>query len=360
MTARKSRNRRIDLVLAGVGRIQVSSGTNQRREYERRKQLVRELHADGRLDVLEALKAGAITLVEILAASRHSGARTLAAIVLHRPLWLAVEEALAAMDCSAETRNRYALSWRTLRATGLLGAGARIRDLGAVRWSIDVRPQFGGASDWNHLRRGVSATLSILLGDRMHPFRREVVVGIAWEREREVVPDVTVEAFWRVVDRLPAWARDPVVAIAATGVRVGEYIHADASDLRELTREWHVRGKGDARIVSVADAFWPIVLAAVPARYAPPVGPHERNSSSRRYQRLAGALARATAAEGVRLTLHGLRHLQGQLLSDAGASDGAAADTLGHRSASTTRRYTRRTHRRELAEQAAALLLRRA
>jgi integrase len=360
MTARKSRNKRIDLRLKGVGRLRVSAGTNQRREYERRKQVLRDLHGDGRLDVLCALRDGKISMVEVLASSRETGVRSLDAIVLHRPLWPAVDDAMKDMDIAAETRLRYTGSLKKLRECGVIAAKAKVRDLESVRWP-DVRPHFAGPSDWNNLRRTLSVVLSAILGDKMHPYRRQVVTQLAWEQEREVTPDIDVPTFWSVVERLPVWARDPVTLLALTGVRVGEYIYADERDLRAVTLEWVVRGKGRrTRTVSVAAEAWPLLCAAVPARYAPPPLPGQRNSATRRYQLLQGAWATATKAAGVSCTLHGLRHLNAQLASDLGKSDGAIADGHGHADAKTTRRYTKRTSRRDVAEGTAAVILRRA
>lgn len=359
MTARKSRNKRIDLRLKGVGRLRVSSGTNQRREYERRKQVLRDLHGDGRLDVLCALRDGKVSMVEVLASSRETGVRSLDAIVLHRPFWPAVDDAIRDMDIAAETRLRYTLSMRKLRECGAVGPKAKVRDLEAVRW-LDVRPHFAGPSDWNNLRRVLSVVLSAILGDKMHPYRRAVVTQLPWETEREVTPDIDVPTFWRVVERLPLWARDPVTVLALTGVRIGEYIHADERDLRAVTLEWVVRGKTGTRTVSIAAEAWPLVCAAVPARYAPAPLPNQRNSATRRYQLLQGAWKAATDAEGVECTLHGLRHMQGQLASTMGKTDGAIADQLGHADAKTTRRYTRRTSRRDVADATAAVILKRA
>lgn len=359
MTARKLRNRRIDLRLKGVGRLRVSSGTNQRREYERRKQVLRDLHGDGRLDVLCALRDGKISMVEVLASSRETGVRSLDAIVLHRAFWPAVDDAVAEMGIAAETRLRYELSMRKLKECGVLSRTAKVRDLESVRWP-DVRPHFAGPSDWNNLRRTLSVVLSTILGDKMHPYRRTVVTQLAWEKEREVAPDIDVPTFWGVVERLPVWARDPVTVLALTGVRIGEYIYADERDLRAVSLEWVVRGKSGTRTVSVAAEAWPLLCAAVPARYAPAPLPGQRNSATRRYQLLQGAWAAATKSAGVSCTLHGLRHLNAQLASDLGKSDGAIADGHGHADAKTTRRYTKRTSRRDVAEGTAAVILRRA
>ncbi len=359
MTSRKLRHYRIDLRLKGVGRLQVSSGTSQRREYERRKQVLRDLHADGRLDVLTALNAGTVSMVEVLAGVRETGVKTLTALVLHRPLWASLADALKASTAGTETTDRYRLSVTTLERCGVLPKGARVRDLATVEWPR-VRPSFKSASDWMHLRRALSALLSIHLGDMTHPFRREVIGRIETEKEGERTPDVTIAQFWACVDRLPSWAVDPIRCIALTGVRCGEYIHATADDLRPATLEWVVRGKTGTRPVAVAAAAWPIVCAAVPARYAPPPRAGERNSSTRRYQLLQQAWMKATRAEGVVCTLHGLRHLHGQLLSDLGESDGSVADVLGHGDAKTTRRYTKRTNRRDAAEGIAGAILKRA
>lgn len=359
----KMRAFRIDLVLKGVGRLRISSGTTQRREYERRKSLILDLYRDGRLDVLTALKAGGVSMVELLAAHREGGAHSLGAIFLIRPLWEAITETLPEMASDplpgkvAETRNRYERSLKTLKDCGVLRSTAKVRDLEKVRWQ-DVRPHFGGEADWNHLRSALSAFLSAFLGDVMHPFRRAVVKRIEREKPPERVVDVSVEAFWKAHALLPVWAKDPITCLALTGLRMGEYIYADAKSLRHESHEIVVEGKSGRRVVAVSPQAWPVICAAIPARYATAPKAGQRNSGTWRYQRLEKAWRLATRETQLVCTLHDLRHLAAQLASDAGFSDGAIADQHGHEQVATTRRYTRRKNRRDVADATANAVLR--
>ena len=349
---------RIDRVFRGVGRIRVTSGTASLREYHRRNDALTRLHEDGRLDVLTAVQEKRLSVAEAVAAYHNGSAHSVAAIALTSSLWVAITATLPKMGKSHETRDRYELSLAKLRDCGVIGAAAKVRDLALVDWDC-VRPFYKGAADWNHLRRALSAFLTKHLGDMMHPFRRQVTNRIAAEQEEEVVPDVSVEKMLEAVDVLPEWARAPVMLLALTGVRFGEYLYAEADDLRPLSREWVVRGKTGHRVASISQDAWPIIKAAVPPRYAPAPKKGEKNGDTKRYQRLAGAWKRATKKVGVTCNLHGLRHLAGQLASDGGLSDQMIRHFLGHKTTATTGKYTRRTQRHEAADLVSDALLKR-
>lgn len=59
-----------DRVFPGVGRIKKSSGTDKLKEFQRRDALLTKLYETSALEVLRALKAGAITIEEIVEADR--------------------------------------------------------------------------------------------------------------------------------------------------------------------------------------------------------------------------------------------------------------------------------------------------
>lgn len=348
---------RIDRVFRGVGRVRVTSGTASLREYHRRNDALTRLYEDGRLDVLAAVQCGTVTVLEAVSAYHLGAAHSVASIALVAPLWTAIEATLPKMGKSIETRDRYELSLNTLRTSKVISASAKVRDLALVDWER-VRPFYKSAADWNRMRSALSVFISRHVGDMMHPFRRQVTNRIAREQEEEVVTDVSVEKMLEAVALAPEWARAPLLLLALTGVRFGEYLYADETDLRPLSREWVVRGKSGHRIVSVSEAAWPIIAAAVPPRYAPPPEKGEKNGETQRYQRLAGAWKRATRKAGVHCNLHALRHLAGQLVSDAGMTDQLIRHFLGHKTTATTGRYTRRTSRREAAEHVADAILR--
>ncbi len=349
--------KRIDLMFRGVGRVHVTAQTTNQREYERRKDGIKQLYREGAIEALCMLRDGKISVVELLAVYRGSGATSRLALVQWQNVWDVVDELAGSLGKSAETQARYATTFKKLKACGVIPATARIADLERVDWR-KVRPHFGGAADWNHLHRAVSKLLSEHLGDMLHPFRRAVVKRIVKEPEPERVPEVTLEQFWKAHALLPVWARDAVLLLALTGVRIGEYIHATADDLRPASLEWAVDGKSGKRVVSIPAQAWPLVAAAIPARYAPPVKPGQRNSSSQRYQRLQAAWQKATTAAGIVCTLHDCRHLHAQIASDKGFSDGSIADRLGHAQVATTRRYAKQTGNRAVADAVADEVLR--
>lgn len=348
----------IDRRFRGVGRVKLTSGTTSLREFYRRNDVLTTLYEDRRLDVLCALRDGVVSVVEVCAAHRKGAGHSLAAIALVSPLWASMRQTLPTMGKSRETRDRYALTFASLEACGVIPPTALVRDLESVEW-VRVRPHFKSAADWNHVCSGVSSFLTRYLGDVQHPFRRAVMKRLKKEAATERVPDVTVTAFLSAVARAPEWAHAPLMALALSGVRMGEYIHATDTDLRPLTKEWVVSGKTGPRVVTFADDAWPIITAAVPARYARAPLPGQKNGETQRYQRLAGAWKRATKKEGITCNLHDLRHLAGQLASDAGLSDQMIRHFLGHRNTSTTGRYTRRTQRREASDAVATALLKR-
>ena len=346
---------RIDRVFRGVGRVRVTSGTRDRREFLRRDDILSALYDEGRLDVLCALRDRRVTVVEVVAAYRQQGATTLAAIALVQPLWGSIRSYLDGIP-GPENRSRQDLALAKLQSACGLGAGAKVRDLGKVDWT-KLRPAFRSAADWNHMRRALSAFLSTHLRDERHPFRVQVMNQIEAEREHARTPDLSVEAFWARVRLLPAEFQAPVVTIAALGLRVGEYIHADASSKRRQAGVLAIHGKTGSREVAVPSPLWPWVDAAIPASYARAPRPGERNSATPRYQRLQKAW-KATGGENVGYaTLHDLRHLMAQLASDAGFSNQAVATQLGHATPTTTARYTRRTQSRAVADAVAGVIL---
>jgi len=120
--------------------------------------------------------------------------------------------------------------------------------------------------------------------------------------------------------------------LAATGLRVGEYLGLEESNLRPITREIEVPGTKTAAsrdVIRVGEEAWRYVVASVPA----PV----------RYKWLYTHWKRACRACGVPdLTLHDLRHFYGQSLVDAGRSEASVQQSLRHADPTMTRRYTKR------------------
>jgi len=195
----------------------------------------------------------------------------------------------------------------------------------AAHWSKDR-----SGSDWNHVRRGVSRFLTIALGDKYHPFRREVVARIPIQREKVRVPDLTPSVFWEIIGKVREDVRPAFVTLVATGLRVGEYLRLTEEDLRPLTRRIVVpiEGKTGERIVPVAEELWNWVSAGVPS----PLG----------YRRLWQHWHDACQAVGLPgLVIHDLRHCAGQWAHEAGVSLAMVKSLLGHSTITMTERYAR-------------------
>ena len=73
--------------------------------------------------------------------------------------------------------------------------------------------------------------MSDQLGDVQHPFRRTVVKAIPFAKAAERVPDLDVATFWRIVHQTPEFLRAAYVTIAYLGLRVGEYLRLQDTDL---------------------------------------------------------------------------------------------------------------------------------
>jgi integrase len=340
-----------DRVFAGVGRIQTSSGTKKLTEFRQRDALLTRLYRKPRLDLLRALKAGRVTIQELVEADRLDRlGQVEAELVAQRPLWAAVDELLPRMGRGPATRKRYRWSLEKLAATGVLPKGARIAELEAVDW-VALRDRWdGSAADWNHLRRALSHFLTVALGDVYHPLRRAIVKRIPKRRERHRVPDVTPADFRRIVAEAPAPMRPAYWTLALTGARLGELLRLTRADL--LTRQLEVRiraSKTDTeagdRLVPVAARLWGWVDQAVPVPFTP-------DALRWHWYQACGR------AEIGKVRLHDLRHLTGQLLADAGRSTAAIGRLLGHAAGSAmTGRYTDRKLRQEDAEALASVLV---
>ena len=372
---------RIDWTIAEpVGRLNISLRADNVREFERRKSVVRKLVDDSQLEVLLALKRGDVTiesLVDADRAGRLKGAAILADLKLRGNLWSVVNETLPAMGLSPETRRRYATSFRTLSSVSeaRLGPNARVHDLSSVPWS-KLRAAWEGAgkspADWNHLRRAVSRLLSVLLGDVHHPFRHEVIRQIPNAKEgRGRMPELTVDGFWSIVNQTPDHVRPCYVTLAATGMRLKEYLSCTDANLTPATHAIAVPGTKTAEsadTVYVAPELWPWIEAGIPSplksrwmhiywwracvaegfgRYEPVL---ENGKPAMRTVRLRnGREATRPAMRYTGLRLHDLRHLYAQLASDEGAPTAKVQAALRHADPKMTCRYEMRRAKDDVA-----------
>lgn len=342
---RRAKSLRIDRVFLEVGRIALASGTANRDVFGRYDDLLSELYEEGQLDVLKKIKTRELTIREVYDARRKRRPIT-ASASLRKNLWDAVEDWLQVARVS---NGRYAVSFNQLSRSNALSSGARVGDLAKIDW-VALRDNWqGGPSDWNHLRRAVSRFLTVILGDVHHPFRREIMKAIPLQHEVERVPDLRPDVFWELVKHTPEHVQPCYVCLAATGMRVGEYLRCTDSNLLPLTKAIHVPGTktdGSEAPVQVDADLWPWIERAIPS----PV----------QYKWLREHFKRAAREVGLPdLRLHDLRHCFGQWAVDAGVPESVVQVALRHANPEMTRRYTKQRDRGEHARVIGDVMLRR-
>lgn len=341
---------RLDRVFPGVGRINVSSGARRVAEFTKRNALLDELYETGRLDLLRAIKAQRLAVVEVFAAQRaHQLSFLSADVLVRRDLWDEVAAWLPRSARAPATQARYRASWGALLHVLQERFPARVQDLAAVPWAELHRTWGKSPADWNHVRRAVSRFLTVLLGDKWHPFRRLVVQAIPRAREPKArIPDLSPALFWKLVAATPAYVQPAYVALAATGLRVrSEYLRLRETDLRPHTYGLQIPGTktpGSADVLIVGKAWWPWIRRAVPA----PLG----YAWLRKHWRRACAKLEVTD-----VTLHSLRHCAAQWAVNAGVPEASVQAALRHETAATTRIYTLQKARGQMTQALAGVLL---
>jgi integrase len=341
---------RLDRVFPGVGRIAVASGATTKEEYKKRNALLTRLYDQGRLNLLQAIRAGTLTVTEVYAAARADELDSLTGdrARLAANLWDAVAAWTPTSASAAATRRRYATSFTALKRSGVLGPTATVDDLQEVDWRALETTWAAGASDWNHLRRSVSHFLTVYLGDVHHAVRRSVMRVFPRRKEHSRVPDLSPALFWSIVNATPEYVRAAYVTIAALGLRVGEYLRLTKDHLHPHTCAVKIPGTKTAEsaaVLRVDERLWPWITAGVPS----PI----------QYGWLRIYWKRALTAVGASsdLRLHDLRHAYGQWLAEAGVAENRIQTGLRHATASMTRRYTTQRDHGENARTMADLLL---
>lgn len=332
-----------DFSRIGVGRITRSSRTSNPKEFQHRDGILTKLSESGQIEVLRAFRDGRLTIEQLVDADREQRLKSsdlLGLLTIQQALWQSISDNLPKMGISAGTRKRYQVSFDALRrkSAASLSDRAIVADLERVNWG-DLRKGWGRSSaDWNHLRRAVSAYLSLLLGDKYHPFRRSVVKRIPLATEIARVPDVTPDVFWNILEHVPEVYKPCYLTIVATGMRVGEYLGCTRFNLKPATFSISAAGTkttASAEDVAVHPKFWPSVEAAIPS----PLG----------YKALRRHWVAACRAAGVSVRLHDLRHCFGQWGVDRGVPEAKVQQALRHKTASMTRRYTKTKQKGEAA-----------
>ncbi len=188
----------------------------------------------------------------------------------------------------------------------------------------------------------------MLLGDKWHPFRRLVLRDFPRAREPKArVPDLSPAVFWKIVNAAPAHLRPAYVTLAATGLRVGEYLRLTPGDLRPANYGLRVRGTKTAGSDDVV-----VALAKLGGRVKDAVPAPLRYAWLRKHWNRACAALHVTG-----VTLHSLRHCCGQWAVNAGVPEAQVQAALRHETPGTTRIYTLQKARGEVARALASVLL---
>jgi integrase len=336
---------RFDEVIPGVGRLRMKSGAKSLRHHWQRVALIRKLRDQGRLDLLKALKSRTITVLELLDADRRNDLPRLVADVYGaRPLWPTVWETLDAVTRSPATVETYRKSWRALEAAGILRSDAKVSDLARVDWNRLEAAWGRSPASWNQLRRAVSRVLTLLLGAREHPLRVGILKGFPDRQEIPRMPELSPADFRRALEAMDAPLQGPILLMAMTGMRLGEYKRLTPAHLGTYSiRVPGTKSEAAPRTLPVAPELWGWVTAAVPC----PV------SSDLLRVRWYAALDRVDLP---RIRLHDLRHCTAQWLHDAGRPLSSIMQTLGHSSLAQTEQYAKRRLRQDDALAMATLL----
>lgn len=351
-TGKGKGNLEFDRRFPGVGRIRCSAGTRSLREFRARDAVLTKLFKTGQLEVLRAFRDRQLTIEQLVQQDLHGrGGESLELIEARRPLWATIDATLPLMGRTTGARARYALSFRQLRARGVLAEAATIADLQRVRWAAVAAAWPSGPADFNRLRAAVSRLLTLVLRDKYAPLRRAVVAAMPRLKEPEGrVPDVTPAQFLAVLEQLEAAGDDDVrgavMVMILTGMRVGEYLWLDETHLQPATRRVRIPSeegnKTGGRTIAIAEEDWGWLVAAVPFARRPLPAVRVRTGQDRRYARIMAAWKRACAAVGLAdVWIHDIRHCMAQWADEAGVPLGSIAGVLGHKDPKTTLRYTR-------------------
>lgn len=307
-----------------------------------------KLVADQRWDVLRAYRDGDLSTSDLLAADRKGKAsRSLAGIRLQQFLWDrivatasgdvvtpgAISKAMIRVK-GKSTRNRYLQSFRSLQEkAGIeLSPDACVIDLlTAVDWD-DLYDRWGTSNaDWMHLRRSLSRFATLHTGDKWSRFARKLRAIVPTKKVKKRRPNLTIEQFKAVVASAPAHAAAAYWVLAATGVRVGEYLASTRASLNKPALTYLVPGAAKNSVgdfpLRVDARWWPYLERGIPSRL--------------RYKWLRIYWVRAREAAGVgTVTLHDLRHCHGQWAINAKVDESKVQGSLRHESPAQTRDYT--------------------
>jgi integrase len=355
--------RQVDVVLpAPVGRVCKAWGTADRKKRAERKQMLFDLVDYGQIDVLVAFRDGDRTWTDLLHAKRTkqlASASLATDLLLDRELWGeqgAIATTLAKMGKSQQSRQRYESSFTALEvATGGRPVVRTVAGLLGLEWD-EVWKQLARLSpaSRNRMRSAVSAFLTVFLGDKYHPFRRQVVKAMGGkEEEGSAVPrTITLEEFVKLLKLLPEPVVPCVLTLAATGMRVAEYLQCREAELRRFPTIEIPGGKTGADTVQVARWLEPYVRMAIPCALAPAPkyeGSYPGVQFDARYKVLYREIRAASEKLGVACSPHYLRHLFAALAVQS-TDPVRAQHALRHKTAGMTAHYAKEKDGQVVAE----------
>lgn len=346
--------RQVDVVLPEpVGRVCKAWGTDDRKKRAERKQLLFDLVDYGQTDVLVAFRDGDRTWTDLLRAKRTkqlASASLAIDLLLDRELW-GEEGAIAAilpkMGKSAGSRQRYESAFTSLeQATGGRAVVRTVGGLVGLDWELVWKElaKLSPASR-NRIRGTVSAFLTVFLDDKYHPFRRQVIklMGAKEEEGSKVPRTISLDEFWKIVAKLPEPVVPCVITLAATGMRVAEYLQCGTEDLRHFPTVHIPGGKSGEDTVQVAPALEAYVRIAIPCALAPAPkysGAYPGVQFDARYKVLYREITKAGKALGIDCTPHYFRHLYAAL-AVAGTDQVRAQQALRHKTPGMTAHYAK-------------------
>lgn len=350
----KSNNLRFSRTFEGM-RITNSSGTPSKVEFRRRDAILTKLIEGRHRETLRLFKLGRLNMTDLLEADRRGTLSTVSEqILMLRVLAVEVEAWLPESAPAKASRQRYEVSWKhflRVLPKANVNVSISVHDLATLPWRR-IRDRWGtSGADWNRFRAMLSAFLSDFLGHSKHAFRLEVMGQLPkGEESAGVVPDLPVPVFWEIVKDAHADEAATFVALAVLGAGPAELRRARISSIPGETEgngtvavPGTKKGRQGEREVVVDRRFWFYVVDALVAKVP--------------YKRLRKVWIAACKVAGVTgVTMYALRHLHAQLAADANVPERDIGEALGHRSVSTTRRYTRRRRVEKVAKAVADAL----
>lgn len=366
---RQTIKQRIDWTIPGYGRFCKRTGARTVAEHTSRKALLTRLIEADQLDVIGMLDRDEITWTELRQAQRKKRLHSdiLAAdVALVRPLWDvgdkkgALSATLPRMGKAQSSRDRYELAFVHLKthAADFLAGPAMVKDLKSVEWTtvFGLMHALSPASR-NRVRSALSAFLTVFLGDKFHPFRRDVMKLLGGMEDELTQPkEISIDEFWKNFAVLDDAVKPTALVLAGSGIRVGEFLQCNEFSARRLPAIWLPNGKTGAAEAQIAEHLMPYARMAIPCRLAPVPKVWRGVQFDARYKRIWKAFNAAAKATGIPWSPHYLRHLYAALGS-ATLPEALVQQGLRHKTSSMTKHYAKRRSTQQVAEAVGASLV---